>query len=215
MTVVQEIMATAVASLRSTDPAHFALAFLKNLGIHAAPVLDRDGHVLGILSQSDLTGELDEIRVTSRMQGPVEAVRPGLDLEGLAIAFAEGSHHHLPVVSADGRLCGMVSVLDLVRCLAGRQPSHPQSFDLHDPWSLLWSEPAWLTPQAPRDVPDSPGFVFVSDPQPDGRDTPIWATSTDSRRAALQALLDSPTESVRVRSHAGPLRFRHAASGEP
>jgi len=210
MPKVSEIMATSVACLHSDDRAHFALSWLRNLGLHAAPVVGLDDRVEGIISLGDLTGELDELPVSARLKQPVQTVSPDLDTEALAGVFADGTHHHLPVVDAEGHLQGIVSVLDLLRSQLGRPAVHPPSFALHEARAVPWSEPRGLTSQAPAAVPDTPGFVLVSDPCANGEETHVWATSTGNRRAALQALLEHPPEAMRVRGHAGPLRFRHA-----
>src|SRR6185369_15673741 len=47
------------------------------------------------------------------MQSPIEPVAEGAPLHHVAERFLAGSFHYLPVVDADGRLVGLVSIHDL------------------------------------------------------------------------------------------------------
>ncbi len=47
----------------------------------------------------------------------VLTARPGHDRVDLVPAFSDGGRHHLPVVSDDGRLAGMVTQSDMVAAL--------------------------------------------------------------------------------------------------
>lgn len=206
----RDLAALSVASLRPEDTASFALGFLVNLGIHAAPVLDAEGRVLGLLSRSDLCGPIEDDYVRDRMHAPVTAVDADLDVPALVRAFAESHHHHMPVVDAEMRLVGMVSSIDVLRALSGMPVEHPAVFDCHRDCQC-WSDAAWLTPQAPDFVPEEPGVIVIFDP--DDHDRLVWAGKTLDRRETLRDLLRAPPEDLALRQVGGPLRFRHARRG--
>jgi CBS domain-containing protein len=125
-----------------------ALFVAKNIG--AAPVVDRDGSPIGMVSKTDLirdqyergdTTEQPSLRLQSR-DLEIE-LGEGFHLERIAratvgeimmpIAFTLEEHaplgdaaalmategiHHLPVVSSDGKVVGMLSALDILRWVA-------------------------------------------------------------------------------------------------
>jgi CBS domain-containing membrane protein len=113
--------------------------------LHAMPVTDDQGTVVGIVTQSDLLNRPDWMAgdpskalfrrlqgavsgtrtsagtVTDIMTTPVKTVRPETPLGDAIVVFAEQGLHHLPVVDADGRLEGILSQSDaLVAMLADR-----------------------------------------------------------------------------------------------
>jgi len=50
----QHVMSTPVVSIRTDSPARAAAALLVARGYSAAPVVDPDGHVVGIATEADL-----------------------------------------------------------------------------------------------------------------------------------------------------------------
>lgn len=130
-------------------PLHEAWRLLRQRHIKALPVVDPSRRLLGIVTVADfmrhanldagegLAGRLrDFLRATQGLYTSKPEVvgdimtrevcvageqRPVTDLLPL---FAEGGHHHIPIVDADRRLCGILTQTDLVRalCHTGQTP---------------------------------------------------------------------------------------------
>jgi CBS domain-containing protein len=100
-----------------------ATLFLER-GFSAAPVVDEEGHPMGVVSKTDL---MRVQREPERAGEPVvRDVMTALAFtlhesdalaRGAAVMVVEGVHH-LPVVADDGRVVGMLSAFDCARFLA-------------------------------------------------------------------------------------------------
>lgn len=105
-------------------------------GFSGAPVVDRDGRVVGVVSQTDIlrtrglrrdaTDDLDptdcapaSARLVRDIMTPLAfVVREDDPLARAAQLLAYEGVHRAPVVSADGRVVGMLSASDVVRVVA-------------------------------------------------------------------------------------------------
>ncbi len=91
----------------------------RNIG---ALVVTKDGqHVLGVISERDVTralvrhgSQLLSLRVQEVMSRPVPVCQPDDSINACMAAMTRSRHRHLPVV-ADGVLCGLVSIGDVVK----------------------------------------------------------------------------------------------------
>lgn len=88
-------------------------------------VTDRAGRVAGVVTDRDLCmgawtsgRSLADVPVARVMTTAVRTVRAGEDIATALTAMAEQQVHRLPVVAADGSLCGVVSLTDIVRSSA-------------------------------------------------------------------------------------------------
>ena len=105
-------------------PIEEAVRGLLARGYAAAPVVDRDGRLVGIVSEHDCVRVLSEAiaegwpsgRVRDHMTKEVETVSPDEDVLALSARFAAGRHRRMLVVEA-GRLVGLVARRDLMRGL--------------------------------------------------------------------------------------------------
>ena len=102
-------------TLTPERPVAEALALMARYRISGIPVTDRDGTLVGILTNRDLRFETDTAQ-------PISALMTGRNLVtapvGTTLAEAEAIlHRHkvekLPVVDADGRLKGLITVKDI------------------------------------------------------------------------------------------------------
>lgn len=93
-------------------------AVMRDRGFRHAPVVDRDGRLLGMLSERDLRehkGALQATRVSAAMSEPPVAVGPEEPIEQAARTMLKRQIGALPVVGADGRVVGIVTSSDLLR----------------------------------------------------------------------------------------------------
>lgn len=111
-------------TLRPDDSVMVALEALLHRGFSGAPVVDGDGRLLGVLSETDCMRvmasaafhAMPEGQVLEHMSSSVETISPDLDLFEVIALFQQGTHRRLPVV-ADGRLLGLVTRRDVLRAL--------------------------------------------------------------------------------------------------
>lgn len=119
---VADVMTTRVHTCSVDDTLERAARVMSEYGCGAVPVLDRQGHVVAIVTDRDvcLTALackklLSDISVMTAASRRMHAVRT---FDTLDVAHELMCKHHvrrLPVVDAEGNLIGIVSVADLVR----------------------------------------------------------------------------------------------------
>ncbi|WAJ38840.1 CBS domain-containing protein [Pseudomonas sp. GOM7] len=129
---VRDYMTRRLVTFRSDTDLFTAINRLLEHRISGAPVVDTQGHLIGMLSEGDclrgiLSGAYYEGTggcVSAYMTTDVEAIGPDVDVIELSERFLNGRHGRLPVVE-DGRLVGQVSRHDVLRAV--------KEFAQHDP----------------------------------------------------------------------------------
>ncbi|MBF6470045.1 CBS domain-containing protein [Nocardia beijingensis] len=115
----RDVLSRPVVTARPGTPLSEATALLTAHGFAALPVVDEQGRVVGMLSESDALaagpGMPDET-VEAAMSTPVEVVTPTTDTATIASRMLTGRLRSMPVVEA-GLLVGIVSRRDLLRIL--------------------------------------------------------------------------------------------------
>lgn len=106
--------------------------------IGAVVVEDGQGDLVGIVSERDVVRGLTEfgaalmdMPVSSLMTHAVKTVTPQTSVMEATEIMDEGYFRHLPVRGADGRLCGIVSIRDLVRYRLHAQQSDVESLQAY------------------------------------------------------------------------------------
>lgn len=120
----REIMARRVHTVSADDEIQTAIRSLLRKGHSGAPVLARDGAVVGILSEHDCVNALAQAAadrwpmglVSDYMTREVEVVPPTEDVFALSSRFSRGRHRRLLVIEND-ELVGLISRRDLLRAL--------------------------------------------------------------------------------------------------
>ena len=122
---VEDAMSKSVITVTGADPAARAADLLIDGNITGLPVVDEDGHVVGIVSDLDLISALRHgIDLTDTSVGEVMDVRPlyverHTDLETVVDLMEQWRVRRLPVCEA-GRLVGVISRGDVLRELHAR-----------------------------------------------------------------------------------------------
>jgi CBS domain-containing protein len=127
---VRDIMSHPVFTVRSTDPIEGAAALLADRRITAAPVLDGDGRLIGIVSEGDLLIDRIPEDPTAHLRPMVSHHRPKVvaevmtrnvvtawldeDVSDVARTMLHRDVRSIPVLDG-GRLVGIVSRRDLLR----------------------------------------------------------------------------------------------------
>ena len=120
-----EVMSSPVITLRPDTPVHAAAALLVSHGFTAAPVVTAEGDVAGIVTEADLlrgrvSGAHPEPTVGALMVSSPLVAAPGDDLADVVTLMLDRDVRTVPVVDT-GRLVGIVTHRDVLRCVARRE----------------------------------------------------------------------------------------------
>ncbi|HSJ25321.1 MAG TPA: CBS domain-containing protein [Longimicrobiales bacterium] len=128
---VADIMQNRVTTVHADTSLGDVARLLWEEGISAAPVLDDDGRLLGVISASDIVRFKAYGGPAHAGRGPCARdlmtaatihVRPGTSVPELARFLVRAGIHRALVVE-HGRLAGIVSTFDIVEAVAGAAPS--------------------------------------------------------------------------------------------
>lgn len=124
-----ELMSTHIVALGPRDTLEHARTLLLRHHLQSLPVLDGEGHVLGVLSQEDLLRLGDGgapqrallpgagQRVADVMQGRVVALDAAAPLSDAVLLLRDGLYHQIVITGQDGTAAGIVSRSDLLAAL--------------------------------------------------------------------------------------------------
>ncbi len=121
---ISDYMATDLVTLSPDTELIHAMRLLLETGISGAPVVDAQGHLVGMLSKKDcLKVALSAAyfqewggAVRDYMTTPVETLDENLDIVAAAKQFLASPFRRFPVLR-EGRLVGQISRADLLRAL--------------------------------------------------------------------------------------------------
>jgi CBS domain-containing protein len=111
-------MTTQVVSVTPEESVDEAARLLQFHDISGLPVCAA-GRVVGVVSEADLIGK-SGATVGEVMSSPAVTVTESTGLEQVAAQLTRQRIRRVPVVSADGRLIGLVSRRDVLRWAASR-----------------------------------------------------------------------------------------------
>ena len=129
MTTVQQVLMLKghhVHRIRPQAVVYDAVALMARHGVGALLVMDGE-QILGVLSERDYARKVvlrgrssHATEVREIMSTPVITGRPALSIEEAMAIMSQRRIRHLPIVD-EGRLCGLVSVGDLVKAIIADQ----------------------------------------------------------------------------------------------
>lgn len=190
---VQEIMNRELLALRPDLPAREVPAMLRSFGIGAAPVLDDDGHPLGVVSLRDVL-DVDG-SAGDRMTRPALCVSASTGIEDAARQLARGDAHHLVVVDSGGAAVGMLSTLDALRAVLDMPARHPAAFPHWDEGTgVSWTDDWPLDEESSAHAPDGPGVLALVTGHRGERDAVVWVEGCQNVRARALELASLPTQ---------------------
>jgi CBS domain-containing protein len=143
-TLVSEVMEPLVLTIDWRTDLLAALRLFTETGVHAAAVAGDDGEAVGVVSKTDVLGELCEhpsqqhppppplgpessaelearaaVQIHDVMTPLTVAVTESTSLSHAIAVMARSGVHPVPVVAADGSVMGILSSADVLRWLAG------------------------------------------------------------------------------------------------
>jgi CBS domain-containing membrane protein len=141
-TCCADVMTRDIATVEYGTPLQQAWMLMREQGVKTLPVVDSGRHVVGIVTLTDFLDAaaldvhpgFDErlrrfMRASRRvhsdkpevvgqiMTRKVRVTRPHRTLSDLVLLFDSTGHRHIPVVSEEGKLLGMVTQSDVVAAL--------------------------------------------------------------------------------------------------
>ena len=117
-------MATQVITLRGTASLQTAAWHLHAAHVSGAPVRDRSGALVGVISKSDLgdlcraEGSAANTRVEDAMTPVVWSIHPEEPAMAAIEMMVERGIHRVLVVSNDNQIEGIVTPMDILRAIA-------------------------------------------------------------------------------------------------
>ena len=114
----KDIMTTHVVVTTTSATVAEAGGTLAKNKISGMPVLNEDGRMVGILSQTDMLGPAEHAPVAAVMTRDVVSVAPDMPVGKIAKTLADQAINRVPVIDAAGNLVGIVSRADIVAAVA-------------------------------------------------------------------------------------------------
>ena len=122
--VVRDYMDTHVATLSPETNIMDAIGFLLEKRVTGAPVVDKSGMLIGILTEKDclrlvaagVDGDLPRGSVATFMTPNPETIPPNMDVYYAAGFFLKREFRRFPVVE-DGKLVGAITRFDILRVI--------------------------------------------------------------------------------------------------
>src|SRR5262247_4100883 len=119
-----------VYSIASDATVHDAARYVRDRQVRAVGVLDANGRLVGVVSQSDVSDKVAAenkcpawMRVTEIMSTNLVTVAPDRSVADCLRLMEQHGFYHLLVVDPDGQYRGMLSVTDLLRVIASDEKS--------------------------------------------------------------------------------------------
>ncbi len=105
---------------RLGDTAREAAQAMTNANIGAMPVIDEDGHLLGLVSERDIANsfarmgtEFAELKVADMLTKSVIFMGPNATLHDGFVTMRNHNFRHVPIVEG-GQVIGMISIRDIL-----------------------------------------------------------------------------------------------------
>ena len=134
-TLVRDFMVKNPKSVRDTDTLYEAYQLMRVHGIRHLPVVDKDDHVIGVFTHTDLNkcyppkendrswyyakDELSSMRVGRHMTKEPAVLIPEDTLREAALTMARGKYACLPIISPQTKkLIGIITYIDVLKKVA-------------------------------------------------------------------------------------------------
>ncbi|MEU6998176.1 CBS domain-containing protein [Nonomuraea sp. NPDC046570] len=123
-------MTRVLVVVRPEESPLMAWELMRRAGVHHLPVVDREAHLVGVLTREDLTSAWSggpeaqsRLHVHTLLGGRVTPlVGPGDPLPSVAAAMLDAGCDAVPVIAEDrGALLGLITARDVLEAVAGRE----------------------------------------------------------------------------------------------
>jgi len=190
---VSEVMDPDFYYASQIDSIGHVLHDMSALGLGSAPVLDLDGHPLGMALLSEVDGCRRVEELTEHLQHPVLSVHQNTDIEVAARKLAEHGGDWLILVNDQGVAVGALRAYELQQAVLGLRVGHTHTQAQGTPrHSGTWSRGALLDLESLRHVPAAPGIILLDPGSPDGKPNIVWVEAALNIRERLDEMLRMP-----------------------
>ena len=111
---VEELMTRSVITAQPHQSVEHVRSMLEKNSISAVPVVDSDGHPIGVVSSTDLVGELKPGSPISQVMTEKVYTVPQYDDTSIAARVMRNHKIHRVVVTHEKQVVGMLSAFDLL-----------------------------------------------------------------------------------------------------
>jgi len=117
--IAQDIMTRNIYTISPEASVQEVAQLLSRERISGAPVVDKDGKLLGIVTQADIIWNVgrDGLRVADSMNPEIIAVDEKTPVGEIAILMSKRHIKRVPVM-CDGKMVGIISRADIVQAVA-------------------------------------------------------------------------------------------------
>jgi CBS domain-containing protein len=216
--IVREIMNRELLAFPADMSRSQAIWVLVAWDLSAAPVVDGEDQLVGIVNLRDLLRS-DRPTVRDAATSGVRTIRAQDDIQSAAAELSKHGIHHLPVLGPKDALVGFLSTLDVVRGLTGAPASHPARFPHRDPLTgATFSDDLELTLEHVAQTPPSPGVIVLVRGGVGRPERVVWAETSSDVRSCARGYLERRGHQIPQLQQIlaqGGLRFRIALLGRP
>ena len=185
---VQDMMSKSVTTCAMQDTLNTVAQKMWDLDCGVLPVVDPDQRPLAVITDRDVcmaaftTGKtLDDLRVLGSMSKQIWTCRAQEEVNSAALRMAKHGVRRLPVVDAEGKLVGMLSLNDLA-ITAAKEPQAKLTAATADAMRVLQAVCAHRQPNRAETKSTAAALATVADTTP--APAAIVATSTNSQARA-------------------------------
>ena len=118
---VEELMTKSVITAQPHQSIEHVRHMLENNSISAVPVVDSDGHPVGIISQTDLNHDVKPGAPISQIMTEKVYTVPMYDDTSIAARVMRNHRIHRVVVTHEQKVVGMLSAFDLLKLVEGHR----------------------------------------------------------------------------------------------
>ena len=119
MLKAKDVMTTDVVTIDPDTTLEKAIGMLVNNKISGMPVCDKNGKVVGMISEKDLlnfifSGNLNNTKIKEAMSTHIISFPPDADLDKIALVMGEKQIRRVPIIENE-KLLGIVSRRSIIR----------------------------------------------------------------------------------------------------
>ena len=125
-----------IYSIQEDATVHDAARYLRDHGVRSVGVLDANGHLVGVVSQSDIADKVAAenkcpawMRVSEIMSRDLVVVRPEFQLDECLRLMEKHDIFHLLIMGESERFLGMLSVADLLQVISSDHKARAVLFE--------------------------------------------------------------------------------------
>lgn len=167
-------------------------------GLGSAPVLDLQGHPLGVATLRDIESCHRPEDLTEHLTRSALSISQNASIEAAARELAKNRADTMVLVDDHGVAVGALSALDVLRALFGYAEAEPTPEKALAPRNSVWSAGERLEVDAVHHAPSAPGVILLGTSADVDGQRAVWAEACDDVRERLDHMLCMPQAEPRL-----------------